>query len=87
MVCLNLKLDLSCLFPWCASWDVLRQRGLGRGTQPLETCSWVKKERVFFPPPTPPALSWAPQDRMSSEMEFTIKLSTLFSHIIPTVIL
>ena len=45
-----------------------------------------EKGEGFLPPP-PPALSWAPQDRMSSEMEFTIKLSTLFAHIIPTVIL
>lgn len=35
----------------------------------------------------PPALSPAPHDRVSLEMEFTIKPSTLFAHIIPTVIL
>lgn len=35
----------------------------------------------------PVAFSWAPRDRVSLEMKFTIKTSALFAHIIPTVIL
>lgn len=82
MLCLQLKLDLSRSCP---------DGFLG------VFCSWEASGRILsFSRPVPEwkregflpvAFSWAPQDRVSLEIKFTIQPSTLFAHITPTVIL
>lgn len=82
MVCLKLKLNLSLsvslmiFLGWFAAeaWG-----GMLSSSRPF---LGEKGEGLC-----PPTISWAPQNPVSLEMEFTVKPSILFAHIIPTIIL
>lgn len=82
MFCLQLQLDLSHSLPdgFLGCFAAERPRAGYSVPQDL----FLSEEGKGL---LPVAFSRGPQDRVSLEIKFTIKPSTLFAHIIPTVIL